>query len=101
MRDIDQCLVSASQGTDQPWEEEDNQYQSGSNYSEQAHHREPLLRELLPLLGLGPTVRIEGLLAYIDGKRCHYRVDLGNGTIYTEPGERYLCIVPRYDTQRL
>jgi hypothetical protein len=101
MRDIDQCLVSESQGTNQRWVEEDNHDQNGSNYNEQVRMREPLLRELVPLLGLGQAVRVEGRLAYIDGKRCHYRVDLGNGTIYTEPGGCYLCIVPRYDTQKL
>src|SRR5581483_8438075 len=101
MRDIDQCMVSASLGTNQQWEEENNRDQSRSNYDKQAHMREPLLRERLAQLDLEPTVRVEGRLVYINGKRCRYRVDLGNGTIYTEPGERYLCIVPRYDTQKL
>ncbi len=101
MRDIDQCLVSASQGTDQTWHDEGNQHQHYSNYSEQAQRREPLVREMLPLLDLGPAVRVEGRLVHIDGKRSRYKVDMGNGCIYTEPGGRYLCIVPRYDTQKL
>ncbi len=98
LRDIDQCLVRASQGTNQQWETENK---SQSNYAQQAQLRESLLRELLPLLDLGPTVQIEGRLAYIDGKRSSYKIDLTNGTIYTEPGGRYLCIVPRYNTQKL
>jgi len=99
MRDIDQCVISASQGTDQHWEEEDRPRHDVQ--SQPPHQREQLLRELIPLLDLDETLQIVGRCAYISGSRCLYKVDLGNGTIYTEPGGRYLCIVPRYNTQKL
>jgi hypothetical protein len=102
MRDIDQCVISASQGTDQHWEAEDQpRYQHHPEQSQPPHQREQMLRELIPLLDLDETIQIEGRCAYISGSRCLYKVDLGNGTIYTEPGGRYLCIVPRYNTQKL
>ena len=100
MHDIDQYLVRESQGTRQQWDVEETRLPQGVDYAAQARQRELLLRELLPLLDLGSAVRVEGRLAHIDGIRCSYKVDLGSGTIYTEPGGRYLCIVPRYDTQK-
>jgi hypothetical protein len=102
MRDIDQYVISASQGTDQHWEEEEQpRYQHHPEQGQPPHQREQMLRELIPLLDLDDTIQIEGRCAYISGSRCLYKVDLGNGTIYTEPGGRYLCIVPRYNTQKL
>ncbi len=102
LRDIDQYLISASQGTDQHWEEEDQpHYQHHPEQNRPPHQREQMLRELIPLLDLGETIQVAGRCAYISGSRCLYKVDLGNGTIYTEPGGRYLCIVPRYNTPKL
>jgi hypothetical protein len=99
MRDIDQCLVSASQGTDQHWDEDGPRRQHQSYDNQPPHRREQLLHELLPLLDLGDTIQIKGRCAFINGKRCEYRVDLGSGTIYIEPTGRYLCIVPRYEAK--
>lgn len=100
MHDVDQYLVIASQGTDQHWDEDaPRDYYYHSNDSKPAQEREKILRQLIPLLDLGDAIQVEGRCAYINGQRCQYRVDLGNGTIYTAPTGRYLCIVPRYDAK--
>jgi hypothetical protein len=103
LRDVDLFVSVASIGAGEPAPETEDEQQrwrtERERYEQQmaarATTRIALLRELIPVLGLGDRVRVEGHYALVHGTRSHYRVHLGCGNIYLDPSGRYLCIVPR------
>jgi hypothetical protein len=110
MRDVDLFVGVAGRGRDpnwtdwetrrQAWEAEANtlwveQLQAYEQMNTAtADQRAAVLRELLPLLGLGERAALKGRFVLVRGQRHQYRVHLGSGNIHIEPGGRYLCIVP-------
>jgi hypothetical protein len=63
-----------------------------------AENRAVLLRDILPALGLGGQVRVDGRFVLVTGQRHSYRIHLRSGNIRIEPSGQYLCIVPRLPT---
>lgn len=105
MRDVDLFVGVAGRGRDpnwidwetrQVWEAEADTlwatYERMNTAT--AEQRAAVLRELLPLLGLGERAVLKGRFVLVRGQRHQYRVHLGSGNIHIEPTGRYLCIVP-------
>jgi hypothetical protein len=81
-----------------PWRAQAGAYwraQSSGDIGATGETRRGLLTALLPSLAIGKVARIDGNFLRVDGKRRTYRIHLGCGNILMEPGNRYLCIVPK------
>lgn len=106
MRDVDLFVSVAGIGTDVNWEEwevrrgrqVESWVEARQRYetlqAASADQRAVVLADLLPALGLGDSLQLDGRWVMVRGKRHRYRIHLGSGNIHIEPEGRYLCIVP-------
>ena len=102
MRDVDLFVGVASVGNDPQWRDNGGLAQfrgywesySFGDLSEVAKTRKLALQRLVPRLKIGQVSEIKGNFLVVRGHRHTYKIHLGSGNILTEPGNRYLCIVP-------
>jgi hypothetical protein len=61
--------------------------------------RTALLLRVIPALGLGERVRVEGSFARVEGELRAYRVHLATASVFAEPGSRFIAFAaPARDT---
>lgn len=111
MRDVDLFVGVASIGHDPNWvdaggeAQHPNQWRRGpaadywrdfntAELTESAKARRSFLAELLPKLAIAAQCQLDERHLVVRGTLHTYRIHLGSGNIFMEPGDRYLCIVP-------
>ena len=63
--------------------------------SENAKNRRTVLETLLPRLAHAPQFSLKDRFLVVKGDLRTYKIHLGSGNILMEPGDQYLCIVPK------
>jgi hypothetical protein len=48
---------------------------------------------LLPKLGFGDRLQVDGKFLFVQGRRHRYKIHLGSSNILIQPNDQYLCIV--------
>ncbi|HEX4594496.1 MAG TPA: hypothetical protein VH157_09480, partial [Bryobacteraceae bacterium] len=61
--------------------------------TEMAKNRAGIIERILPRLAIADRCKIDGRFLVVRGGRTTYRIHLGSGNVYMEPGSMYLCIV--------
>jgi hypothetical protein len=100
MRDLDLFTGVASIGNDPtygqnptaPFREYWNAFSFGE-LTEMAKNRASVLERILPRLAIADRCRLEGRFLNVRGDLATYRIHLGSGNVFMEPGSHYLCIV--------
>ena len=103
MRDVDLFVSVASIGADPTWEDrgEDrfDAYWEEAVFphalSESARVRRELLADLLPRLAIASRCELGDTYLRVRGDRGSYRIHLSSAAVTMEPGNRFLCIVPK------
>ncbi len=103
MRDVDLFVSVCSIGADPNWEDRgapDAMRQYWSGYLDSpplgaAKTRHAVLEEVLPRLSIGERCRLDGRHVVVRGNRSGYRINLRSAAVFTEPGNRHLCILPK------
>lgn len=102
MRDVDLFVCVASVGNDPTWQDGG----PGGRYRDYWHHysfgelgetartRRAVLEELLPRLKIAERCSLGERFLTVRGDLRTYKIHLGSGTIFMEPNDEYLCIVP-------
>lgn len=101
MRDVDLLVGVASVGADPAWRDGGPNGRFGTYWLDYARAdltasgeaRRDVIAALLPRLALGKVATIEGRSLMVRGSRGTYAIHLGSGSVFMEPGGRYLCIV--------
>lgn len=101
MRDVDMFVSVAGIGTDPTWAINDPNAGAGSIWHRMAfgellpsaQSRADYLRMILPKLGLGASLTVEGKFLHVQGRRFRYKIHLGSSNILIQPNDQYLCIV--------
>jgi hypothetical protein len=100
LRDLDLFTGVASIGNDPaygqdptaPFREYWNIFSFGE-LTEMAKNRASVLERILPRLAIADRCRLEGRFLNVRGDLAAYRIHLGSGNVFMEPGSHYLCIV--------
>lgn len=100
MRDIDLFVSVCSIGIDPTWTPEREGYTYWTQYSagdlgESANNRKDILQRILPGLSIAPKCTIADRWVYVNGDLCKYKIHIGSGSVYLEPANQHLCIVPK------
>jgi hypothetical protein len=103
-RDLDLVVGVASVGEDTAWIAWEEARRQGeeplfrarlerydSALAATAETRRALLGRILPSLGLGSRVRVEGKFAHVQGELHAYRVHLGSANVHVEPSGRFVA----------
>lgn len=101
MRDVDMFVSVSSIGTDPTWAINDPSAGAGSLWHRMAfgellpsaQTRGEYLRMLLPKLGFGDQLQVDGKFLLVRGRRHRYKIHLGSSNILIQPNDQYLCIV--------
>ncbi len=101
MRDVDLLVGVASVGADPAWRDGGPTGLFGAYWLDYARAdltasgetRREVIAALLPRLALAKVATIDGRHLVVRGSRGTYRIHLGSGSVFMEPGGRYLCIV--------
>jgi hypothetical protein len=101
MRDVDMFVSVSSIGTDPTWAINDPSAGAGSLWHRMAfgellpsaQTRGEYLRMLLPKLGFGDRLQVDGKFLFVQGRRHRYKIHLGSSNILIQPNDQYLCIV--------
>jgi hypothetical protein len=100
MRDIDLFTGVTSIGNDPAWGQGRpapfQEYWSAFSFgelTEMAKNRASILERILPRLAIRDHCRLDGRFLAVRGDLASYRIHLGSGNVFMEPGSRYLCIV--------
>lgn len=103
MRDVDLFVGVASVGNNPEWQDggpEGRFYDYWRRYNsaelaEMARIRRAVLADLLPRLKIAGVCDLEERFLKVRGTKRSYRIHIGSGNILMEPGNEYLCIVPK------
>ena len=57
--------------------------------------RTAALERILPALRIADRCGVSDGFVCVDGRRHSYRIHIGSGHVFREPGSRYVCIVPK------
>jgi hypothetical protein len=57
--------------------------------------RTAALERILPALTIGDRCDAHDGFLHVDGRLATYRIHIGSGHVFREPGSQYLCIVPK------
>ncbi len=101
MRDVDLFVSVSSIGTDETWQDTGQtthrtywqEFVTGA-LNETARTRHQVLARLMPKLKIASRCSLEERFLVVRGQLHTYKIHLGSGNIFIEPGSRYLCIVP-------
>jgi hypothetical protein len=100
MRDIDLFTGVTSIGNDPAWGQQQaapfQEYWNAFSFgelTEMAKNRAGIIERILPRLAIADRCKIDGRFLVVRGGRTTYRIHLGSGNVYMEPGSMYLCIV--------
>ncbi len=101
MRDVDLLVGVASVGADPDWRDGGPAGLFGAYWLDYARaelsasgeSRREVIAALLPRLALAKVAAIDGRHLVVRGSRGTYRIHLGSGSVFMEPGGHYLCIV--------
>ncbi len=106
MRDVDLFVSVSSIGADETWQntaQPAQQQPAHQTYwrqfvtgelNETARTRRKVLERLVPKLKIAARCTLEDRFLVVRGQLHTYKIHLGSGNIFIEPGSRYLCIVP-------
>ena len=102
MRDVDLFVGVCSVGNDPAWvdgaQEGQRDYWHAYSFGElsaTAASRRELLERLVPRLKIADRCSFGDRFLVVRGDLKTYRIHLGSGNILMDPGDRYLCIVPK------
>ncbi|HEX8202728.1 MAG TPA: DUF4132 domain-containing protein, partial [Isosphaeraceae bacterium] len=103
MRDVDLFVGVASVGNDPTWSDggPEGRYvdywrsYSFGDLSATAQTRKSVLQRLIPRLKIADRCSLGDRFLVVRGDLRTYKIHLGSGNILMEPGDEYLCIVPK------
>lgn len=99
MRDIDLFISVCSLAMSPDWMLEHGDEPPGAallnRRSSVATSRVAALERILPALAVADRCTIEDGSLHVEGRWRRYRIHIGSGHVFLEPGSRYICIVPR------
>lgn len=99
MRDIDLFISICSLAMSPDWMLEHQANPHGAallgRHSTLATSRLAALERILPALAIADRCELRDGFLHIEGHLHSYRIHLGSGHVFREPGSRYLCIVPK------
>ncbi len=103
MRDVDLFVGVASVSNDPNWADTGREPRQVEYWHEQsfgslgatAETRRDVFQRLVPRLTISDRCEVADRFLIVKGKRKAYHIHLGSGNILMQPGNQYLCIVPR------
>nr|WP_052478174.1 DUF4132 domain-containing protein [Kibdelosporangium sp. MJ126-NF4] len=102
MRDVDLFVGVASIALDPNWADRGDDPHLGywhqvsfGELTARAQIRREVLARILPKLSVAGRVELADRHVLVHGRLADYKIHLGSANILIQPGDRYLCIVPR------
>lgn len=103
MRDVDLFVGVTSLGNDPSWSDGGPEVQYRAYWNEfgfgeltqPAQTRKQVLERLVPRLKIADRCSLEGRYLVVRGSIRTYRIHLNSGNVLMEPGNQYLCIMPK------